>query len=195
MWRAVPLEAVRDPVLDPAIVVRTLRARLMDRELLTALDRVEDALAADHSPHQLASALGLARGVTGYVHHTVPVCLHAWLRSPHDFERVVRDVVQLGGDADTTGALAGALAGATVGAASLPARWLKILHWPRSVSWIRMLGGRVATIRSGQNFRNRSGQNDRNPHGHELTRELVINSRRRDRVRRLPVPGPMVVVS
>lgn len=137
--------AVRDPVLDPSTVLRSLRARLTDQELLTGLDRVEDALAADHAPHQLASALGLSRGVTGYVHHTVPVCLHAWLRSPRDFERVVTDVVQLGGDADTTGAIAGALAGATVGAAKLPARWLDILDWPRSIRWIRRLGGRVAT--------------------------------------------------
>lgn len=137
--------AIHDPVLEPAAVLRSLRARISDRELLAALGQVEDALAADHTPHQLASTLGLQRGVTGYVHHTVPICLHAWLRSPYDFARVVEDVVELGGDADTTGAIAGALAGATVGATNLPARWLAISDWPRSVTWIRALGERVAT--------------------------------------------------
>ena len=97
----------------------------------------------DREPTPLAADLGLARGVTGYVHHTVPICLHAWLRSPYDFRRVVRDVVELGGDADTTGAIAGALAGATVGATGIPSDWLAITDWSRAVGWIRALGEQV----------------------------------------------------
>lgn len=81
--------------------------------------------------------------MTGYVHHTVPMCLYTWLRSPHDFRRVIGDVVALGGDADTTGAIAGALAGATVGAAGIPAEWLAIADWPRSTGWIRALAAQV----------------------------------------------------
>jgi len=49
----------------------------------------------------------------------------------------------LGGDADTTGAIVGALAGGTVGASSIPADWLAISDWPRSLAWIRTLGERV----------------------------------------------------
>lgn len=136
--------AVRSRALDPSAVLRDIRARVVDPELLGALDRVEEALLHAHEPARLASDLGLAGGVTGYVHHTVPICLHAWLRSPHDFRSVVGDVVALGGDADTTGAIAGALAGATVGASQLPADWLAIADWPRSLAWIRALGARVA---------------------------------------------------
>lgn len=136
--------AVRTHRLDPSVVLRDIRVRVVDRELLDALDRVEEALLRDHTPARLAADLGLSRGVTGYVHHTVPICLHAWLRSPYDFRRVVGDVVSLGGDADTTGAIAGGLAGGTVGASSIPADWLAISDWPRSLAWIRMLGERVA---------------------------------------------------
>lgn len=135
--------AVRAHEVDPSVVLRDIRARVFDRELLVALDRVEEALVRDRVPARLAADLGLSRGVTGYVHHTVPICLHAWLRSPHDFRRVVGEVVSLGGDADTTGAIAGALAGATVGASGIPAEWLAISDWPRSLAWIRRLGGRV----------------------------------------------------
>ncbi|HWO18001.1 MAG TPA: ADP-ribosylglycohydrolase family protein [Kofleriaceae bacterium] len=135
--------AVRAARVEPAAVLRDLRARIGERELLGALDRVEDALARDLAPAELAAELGLARGVTGYVHHTVPICLHAWLRSPHDFRRVVADVIALGGDADTTGAIAGALAGGAAGAAAIPPEWLAIADWPRSVAWIRALGARV----------------------------------------------------
>jgi ADP-ribosylglycohydrolase len=135
--------AVRTDTIDAAAILADIRVRIADRELLDALGRVEDALAHDRDPAWLAADLGLARGVTGYIHHTVPICLHAWLRSPHDFRRVVGDVVALGGDADTTGAIAGALAGATVGAAGIPADWLAIADWPRSVGWIRRLGVQV----------------------------------------------------
>lgn len=135
--------AVRADKLDPSAVLREIRARVVDLELLAALDLVEEALHRDRAPSWLASGLGLSRGVTGYVHHTVPICLHAWLRSPYDLCRVVGDVVSLGGDADTTGAIAGALAGATVGASRIPAEWLAISDWPRSLAWIRALGERV----------------------------------------------------
>ncbi len=135
--------AVRADKIDRSLILGDIRARIVDRELLDALDRVEDALVRDREPAQLAADLGLARGVTGYVHHTVPICLHAWLRSPYDFRRVVGDVVSLGGDADTTGAIAGALAGATGGPSSIPADWLAISDWPRSFAWIRRLGERV----------------------------------------------------
>ena len=136
--------AVRAAPVEPLAVLRDIRARVTDRELLGALDRVEDALARGRAPAHLAADLGLARGVTGYVHHTVPICLHAWLRSPHDFRRVVTDVISLGGDADTTGAIAGALAGGAAGAAGIPPDWLAIADWPRSPSWLRALGARVA---------------------------------------------------
>ena len=43
------------------------------------------------------------------------------------FEPCLVDVVNRGGDADTTGAIAGMLAGAMYGRAALPARWLKAL--------------------------------------------------------------------
>lgn len=136
--------AVRAHKLDPSLVLRDIRARVVDLELLGTLDRVEEALLRDHAPARLAAELGLSRGVTGYVHHTVPICLHAWLRSPYDFRRVVGDVVSLGGDADTTSAIAGALVGGTVGASRIPADWLAISDWPRSIGWIRTLGERVA---------------------------------------------------
>lgn len=43
------------------------------------------------------------------------------------FEACLVDVVNRGGDADTTGALCGMLAGATYGLAAIPLRWLKVL--------------------------------------------------------------------
>lgn len=136
--------AVRDREVVPAVVLDDIRRRIGDAELLAALDRVEHALSRDLDVRELARELGLTRGVTGYVHHTVPVCLHAWLRSPRAFRRAVGDVILLGGDSDTTGAIVGALAGASCGESGIPPEWLAIVDHPRSIAWIRELAVRLA---------------------------------------------------
>lgn len=52
-----------------------------------------------------------------------------WAFRNHDgFEDVVVAAVNLGGDADTIGAVAGSLAGARYGASSIPQRWMDALH-------------------------------------------------------------------
>ncbi|HUJ62868.1 MAG TPA: ADP-ribosylglycohydrolase family protein [Kofleriaceae bacterium] len=140
--------AARDREIDAAVVLDAIRRRVTDRELLGALGRVEHALGSRGEPEALADQLGLARGVTGYVHHTVPVCLHAWLRSPRDVRAAIERVIALGGDSDTTGAIVGALAGASAGAGAIPDEWLAIVDFPRSLAWIRALAARLAA-RSG----------------------------------------------
>jgi ADP-ribosyl-[dinitrogen reductase] hydrolase len=92
-----------------------------------------------------AAAIGVGGGgVSGYVNRTVPVALAAWLRQPGDMRAAVESVVVLGGDTDTTGAIAGALVGATVGSNGVPGEWLAgIAEWPRSVAWVRRLGERL----------------------------------------------------
>jgi ADP-ribosyl-[dinitrogen reductase] hydrolase len=137
--------ATRAQPVDPAAVLADIRRRVQahDRVLVEHLDRVETALARNHDPARLAADLGLARGVTGYVNHTVPICLHAWLSSPHDFRRAVAAVIHLGGDADTTGAIVGALAGASAGASRISPDWMAVADWPRSLTWIRGLAARV----------------------------------------------------
>ncbi|AYH43396.1 ADP-ribosyl-[dinitrogen reductase] hydrolase [Azoarcus sp. DN11] len=66
---------------------------------------------------------------SAYVVDTVQTVLHAFFTSA-GFEDCLRRTVNLGGDADTTGAIAGMLAGARWGAAAIPARWLRKLERP-----------------------------------------------------------------
>jgi ADP-ribosylglycohydrolase len=115
-----------------------------DEELRGLLGRLEDHLGRDAPAVQLADALGLQRGVSGYVYHTVPLALCCWLRHPRDFRAAVEEVIALGGDTDSTGALVGGIAGATLGAGVIPAEWLDGLReWPRSVGWMRRLADRL----------------------------------------------------
>ena len=63
---------------------------------------------------------------SGYVVETMRTVLQSLLTTG-DFEECLVDVVNHGGDADTTGAIAGMLAGALYGLEALPARWLRVL--------------------------------------------------------------------
>lgn len=116
-----------------------------DDELRGLLRTVAEHLRREAPADELANALGLRRGVSGYIYHTVPVALYCWLRHPGDFRQAVEEGIALGGDTDTTGALVGALVGATVGASGIPGEWLEGLwEWPRSVAWMRQLAERLA---------------------------------------------------
>ena len=63
---------------------------------------------------------------TGYIVDTLQTVAHYFFGS-EDFETCLVGVVNRGGDADTTGALAGMLAGAAYGCAAIPERWRKAL--------------------------------------------------------------------
>lgn len=110
-------------------------------ELLTLIAK---AVASNHrgeSTQTFADSLGLSQGVSGYVYHSVPVALHAWLNHPHDFRSAVMAVIRCGGDTDSTAAIVGGIVGAAVGKEGLPPEWLHtLMGWPRSVAWMEKLG-------------------------------------------------------
>ncbi|MDD5366011.1 MAG: ADP-ribosyl-[dinitrogen reductase] hydrolase [Gallionellaceae bacterium] len=63
---------------------------------------------------------------SGYIADTVVAVFQA-LFDTDDLETCLVDVVNRGGDADTTGAIAGMLAGALYGLSAIPERWLNAL--------------------------------------------------------------------
>ncbi len=93
---------------------------------------------------EFAASLGLEKGVTGYIYHTVPVAIYSWFHHYGDFRETLSAVLDCGGDTDTVGAIAAALAGATVGGEGIPPEWLAgICDWPRSVSLLRRAAERL----------------------------------------------------
>jgi len=67
-----------------------------------------------------------AENPSGWIVETLQVVFQG-LFSNHGFEQTLIDVVNRGGDADTTGAIAGMIAGALYGTAAIPKRWLSAL--------------------------------------------------------------------
>ena len=134
----------------PAFLLDAARALPdLDDELRLILGMMREHLDRGAPLAAFAASLGVGSGVTGYAYRTVPVALYGWLRDREDFRAVVTNAIRLGGDTDTTGAIAGALAGAGTGIAGIPDRWLEgIAEWPRSVPWMRRLAERL-----GERFR------------------------------------------
>ena len=77
---------------------------------------------------------------TGYVTASLEAALWAFARS-RSFEEGALLAVNLGDDADTTGAVYGQLAGAFYGATAIPSKWReRITMGPRIESMARKLG-------------------------------------------------------
>jgi ADP-ribosylglycohydrolase len=114
------------------------------RELVKLVDAAAESAKAGETTQAFADSLGLARGVSGYVYHSVPVALHAWLANQHNFGAAVMSVIRCGGDADSTGAIVGGIVGAAVGKNGIPTEWLSGLReWPRTVQWMESLGSQL----------------------------------------------------
>lgn len=64
------------------------------------------------------------RPTMGFPPACIPTCLYLLLATD-SFEEALVDVVNMGGDADSAGAILGAIAGAYYGASAIPERWLK----------------------------------------------------------------------
>jgi ADP-ribosyl-[dinitrogen reductase] hydrolase len=134
----------------PHALLDLARGRLRDPRWQAPLARVADGLTQRSTAEAWAAREGLSAGVTGYVLHTIPAVLMAWLRDPGDATGTLTYAIELGGDTDTTAAIAGALAGACAGQVALPAPLVDgIADWPLSKSQLRAIATQLAVRHQG----------------------------------------------
>jgi len=102
-------------------------ARMIQRGILgtpiAGLRAAAEELADRHPAFRFE---GYAGGATAYVADTLRTVFHDFF-STRTFEECLVLIVNRGGDADTTGAIAGAVAGAHYGLEAIPRRWLDAL--------------------------------------------------------------------
>ena len=132
------VEAVTDAALTQARV--THHNPLTDAATVRVVQMVQRALCG----HGVGGVLACAEALTaaqpafafrgrrienpsGYIVDTLQAVLQA-IERHEGFEAVLIDVVNRGGDADTTGAIAGMIMGAVVGEVALPARWRRAVR-------------------------------------------------------------------
>jgi ADP-ribosylglycohydrolase len=92
-------------------------------ESLLDLSRERALLALVDEANRHGAEPSCKRPTQGFPPVCIPTCLYL-LVTTDSFEEAVIDVVNLGGDTDTAGAILGAMAGAYYGADAIPRRWL-----------------------------------------------------------------------
>lgn len=115
-----------NPVSDAGTetVLRMLR-RLFDGANRSELQRLTEQLVTEYPEYRYDKRREV--NPSGYLVHTLKTVFQA-LFGHDNFEATLVDVVNRGGDADTTGAIAGMLAGASYGLRSIPERWTRKLN-------------------------------------------------------------------
>jgi ADP-ribosyl-[dinitrogen reductase] hydrolase len=137
--------------LSASVAYCDLAACLLDG--FTATEAIEWALDQpdlhDQVRARLEGAAGQTLGAlrpTGYVLDTLEIAAWAILQ-PATLEEILIEVVNLGDDADTTGAVAGGLLGVRDGANSIPERWLAKLEY---LERLRACVAPLASLRGGR---------------------------------------------
>lgn len=94
----------------------------------------------DAAPEEAVERLGTGSRAS----RSVPAALWSFLSRPDDPEEAIVRAVNLGGEADTIGAMTGAQAGARHGASALPRRWVERLEGgERGREYALRLAGRL----------------------------------------------------
>lgn len=118
--------------------------------MLDLLEAVARSIAAGEDTRRFAESMGLGRGVSGYVNHTVPACIHAWLSNQDSFEQALRTIIECGGDADSTAAIVGGIMGAKCGPDGIPPAWRDgLFEWPFNHVWLARLADGLASRLAG----------------------------------------------
>lgn len=108
---------------------------MVQRALITPTNAYQDMLALAHALRRYDNVYDFTKkreeNPSGFLPDTLRAVFQAFSRTDN-FEAALLDVVNRGGDADTTGAILGFLAGALYGVDAIPQRWLAKLD--RNVS-------------------------------------------------------------
>ena len=122
--------ALQSEAIDTSHVIAQLAdwARPIEPELAWYLEQLEDwlALSPDEAVQPISEAgmshghTDLWRGISPFVIGSVLWSLYSFLRTPSDYWETICTAIAVGGDVDTTAAMAGAISGAHLGLTALP---------------------------------------------------------------------------
>lgn len=104
--------------------------KIHSEQLKKSLQLARDYLIAKQSFEEYLIAMNLnQRGVSGYIGHTVPAVIYAWLYYFGDYQKGIEAMILAGGDSDTTAAILGALMGLSIDhQKDIPQRWVSGIY-------------------------------------------------------------------
>ncbi|MEZ6061024.1 MAG: ADP-ribosylglycohydrolase family protein [Planctomycetaceae bacterium] len=117
-------------------------------EFLTVMERATEYAEKGCDTKDLASDMGLVKGVGGFVYHCVPVAVHCWLSHQTDFRAAMETIISCGGDTDTNAAMVGGIIGASSAGDSIPVEWIdSLILYPMSIESIGKLAQELNNTR------------------------------------------------
>ncbi|MBC7236749.1 MAG: ADP-ribosylglycohydrolase family protein [Chloroflexi bacterium] len=129
--------AVQAQYVEAGAFLSTLAewAELVEPGMAEHLRRLRDEWLA-LPPEQAAKPISRAgraedfgwQGISPFVVGSVLWSLYAFLRTPHDYWATICTAIEVGGDVDTTAAMAGAISGALVGLGGIPHTLARHVH-------------------------------------------------------------------
>lgn len=126
-----------------------------DGELRTLVNNAIESAKQNQTAQEFCQENHQAKGVGGYIYHTLPVVMQIVLRHNDDYEQAISEAVACGGDTDTVAAIIGGIVGANVGKAGIPEDWLNNLKdWPRDKKYLDLLVDELASVK----WKKESGQ-------------------------------------
>lgn len=111
----------------PADRVHSLSTAIAHVEALLDVPRERALQAIVEEANRHGPTDACRRPTIGFAPALIPTCLYLLLTTD-SFEEALIEAVNLGGDADTAGAILGAMAGASYGLKAIPERWLSRLQ-------------------------------------------------------------------
>jgi ADP-ribosylglycohydrolase len=145
-----PLEGTSNVGLPPRRMSISQSPKKAAEELLVLIQKAVESVLAGQSTADFAKTLGLQKGISGYIYHTVPMVIQVWLKNQDNYQAAIIDIIRCGGDTDTTAAIVGGIIGARVGQAGIPAQWQQNLwEFPRNIKWMEKLGQRLNQVCGG----------------------------------------------
>jgi ADP-ribosylglycohydrolase len=140
--------SAQDTPINPDLYYQKLTNIIPEaREFLNLIKLTIESVKLNESSKIFASKLGLEKGISGYIYHTIPMVIHPWLTYPEDYENGIKEIIKLGGDTDTTAAILGGIIGAKVGKKGIPKNWLnKLWLYPFNLTWLEKLGKKLTDV-------------------------------------------------
>jgi ADP-ribosylglycohydrolase len=129
--------------INPEIFIQDFSAKFsenLDLDIKNRFEFIIDSIKNGESTYEYCSRRFNNKGVSGYIYQTVPAVIHCWLRNQNNYKKGVIEIIECGGDTDTTAAILGAIIGAKTGKESIPSEWREnIVSWPYTEKYIETL--------------------------------------------------------
>ena len=136
-------------IISPQIYYEKLKFIIGSEQLefLSLIKQACESAESGEDTQYFAAKIGLYKGITGYIYHTVPVVIQTWLRYQQDYQTAILEIVSCGGDTDTIAAILGGIIGANVGKDGISQQWLNNLwEYPRNIKWMESVGIRLTEV-------------------------------------------------